>query len=139
MSAAAWVQLLVIVGILAVLVPVTGRYLAAVYSGRPAPGDRVFGPVDRLVYRICGIDESSEQRWTGYLRSLLAFSLIGFVVLYLILRFQDVLPLNPQGFVGVPPDLAFNTAVSSREPCRAIRSSWVRCRRRSRSIRPSVS
>jgi K+-transporting ATPase ATPase A chain len=112
MSAAAWVQLLVIVGILAILVPVTGRYLAAVYAGGPAPGDRVFGHVDRLVYRICGIDESSEQRWTGYLRSLLAFSLIGFVVLYLILRFQGTLPGNPVDLGAVPAALAFNTSVS---------------------------
>jgi K+-transporting ATPase ATPase A chain len=112
MSAATWVQLLVIVGILAVLVPVTGRYLAAVYAGGPAPGDRVFGPVDRLVYRICGIDESSEQRWTGYLRSLLVFSLIGFVVLYMILRFQGTLPGNPVDLGAVPSALAFNTTIS---------------------------
>jgi K+-transporting ATPase ATPase A chain len=112
MSAAAWVHLLLIVGILAVLVPVTGRYLAAVYGGGTAPGDRVFGAVDRLVYRICGIDESSEQRWTGYLRSLLAFSLIGFFVLYLILRFQGTLPGNPVDLGAVPAALAFNTTVS---------------------------
>jgi K+-transporting ATPase ATPase A chain len=112
MSAAAWVHLLLIVGILAVLVPVTGRYLAAVYGGAAAPGDRVFGPVDRVIYRLCGIDESSEQRWTGYLRSLLAFSLIGFAVLYLILRFQGTLPGNPVELGAVPAALAFNTAVS---------------------------
>lgn len=112
MSAAAWVHLLLIVGVLVVLVPVTGRYLAAVYAGGSAPGDRVFGPVDRLIYRICGIDESSEQRWTGYLRSLLAFSLIGFVVLYLMLRFQGTLPGNPVELGAVPAALAFNTTVS---------------------------
>jgi K+-transporting ATPase ATPase A chain len=112
MSAAAWVHLLLIVGILAVLVPVTGRYLAAVYGGAAAPDDRVFGPVDRVIYRLCGIDESSEQRWTGYLRSLLAFSLIGFAVLYLILRFQGTLPGNPVELGAVPAALAFNTAVS---------------------------
>ncbi len=112
MSAAAWVHLLLIIGILAVLVPVTGRYLAAVYGGGAAPGDRVFGRVDRVIYRLCGIDESSEQRWTGYLRSLLAFSLIGFVVLYLILRFQGTLPGNPVDLGAVPAALAFNTTVS---------------------------
>ena len=112
MSAAAWVHLLAIVGILAVLVPVTGRYLAAVYGDGAAPGDRVFGPIDRAVYRVCGIDESSEQRWTGYLRSLLAFSVVGFVVLYLILRFQGTLPGNPVDLGAVPAALAFNTTVS---------------------------
>jgi K+-transporting ATPase ATPase A chain len=112
MSAAAWVHLLLLVGILAVLVPVTGRYLAAVYGGGSAPGDRLFGPVDRFVYRVGGIDQSSEQRWTGYLRSLLAFSVVGFVVLYLILRFQGTLPGNPVDLGAVPAALAFNTTVS---------------------------
>jgi K+-transporting ATPase ATPase A chain len=112
MSAAALIQVLTIVVVLAVLVPVTGRYLAAVYGGDTAPGDRVFAPVERLVYRLCGIDASSEQRWTGYLRSLLAFSVVGFVVLYLILRLQGTLPGNPVELGAVPAALAFNTAVS---------------------------
>ena len=112
MPAAALVQLVIIIGVLAVLVPVTGRYLAAVYGGAHAPGDRLVAPVERLVYRLCGIDASSEQRWTGYLRSLLAFSLVGFGVLYLILRLQGTLPGNPVELGGVPAALAFNTAVS---------------------------
>lgn len=112
MSAAALVHLLLIVVVLAVLVPVTGRYLAAVYGGERAPGDRVFAPVEHAVYRLCGIDGSSEQRWTGYLRSLLAFSIVGFGVLYLILRVQGSLPGNPVDLGAVPAALAFNTAVS---------------------------
>jgi K+-transporting ATPase ATPase A chain len=64
------------------------------------------------VYRLCGVDPSSEQRWTGYLRSLLAFSLVGFAVLYLILRLQGTLPGNPLDLGAVPSALAFNTAVS---------------------------
>jgi potassium-transporting ATPase potassium-binding subunit len=112
MSAAALVHLLLIIAVLAVLVPVTGRYLAAVYGGDQAPGDRVFAPVERAVYRLCGIDASGEQRWTGYLRSLLAFSVVGFVVLYLILRLQGTLPGNPVDLGAVPAALAFNTAVS---------------------------
>ena len=112
MSAAALVHLVVIVGVLAVLVPPTGRYLAAVYGGERAPGDRLFGPVERVVYRLCGIDSSSEQRWTGYLRSLLAFSVVGFGVLYVILRLQGTLPGNPVDLGAVPAALAFNTTVS---------------------------
>ncbi|MFV0524962.1 MAG: potassium-transporting ATPase subunit KdpA [Acidimicrobiales bacterium] len=112
MPAAALVELALIVLVLAVLVPVTGRYLAAVYGGGRAPGDRVFGPLERGVYRLCGIDTASEQRWTGYLRSLLAFSTVGFVVLYLILRLQGTLPGNPVDLGAVPAALAFNTAVS---------------------------
>ncbi len=108
MSAAALVHLVVIMGLLAVLVPMTGRYLAAVFGGDKAPGDRQFDVVDRFVYRACGIDAPSEQRWTGYLRSLLAFSVVGFGLLYLILRLQG----NPVDLGAVPAALAFNTAVS---------------------------
>jgi K+-transporting ATPase ATPase A chain len=112
MSAAALIHLLLIIVVLAVLVPVTGRYLAAVYGGERARGDRVFSPVERTVYRLCGIDASSEQRWTGYLRSLLAFSIVGFGLLYLILRVQGTLPGNPDDSSAVPAALAFNTSVS---------------------------
>ena len=112
MPAAALVQMLLIVAVLAVLAPLTGRYLALVYGDGPAPGDRVVGPVERLVYRWCGIDATSEQRWTGYLRSLLVFSIVGFGLLYLILRLQGTLPGNPVDLGAVPAALAFNTAVS---------------------------
>jgi K+-transporting ATPase ATPase A chain len=112
MSAAALIHLLLIIVVVAVLVPVTGRYLAAVYGGERARGDRVFSPVERTVYRLCGIDASSEQRWTGYLRSLLAFSIVGFGLLYLILRVQGTLPGNPDDSSAVPAALAFNTSVS---------------------------
>ena len=72
----------------------------------------MLGPVERLFYAVSGVDRDKEQSWLGYTLAMLAFSIAGFVVLYLILRFQDLLPLNPQGFAGVAPDLAFNTAVS---------------------------
>jgi len=73
---------------------------------------RVFGPVERLIYRICRIDEHEEQHWTAYTAAMLMFSLVGLLVLYGFQRFQYYLPLNPQGFSGVAPDLAFNTASS---------------------------
>ncbi|MFV0258657.1 MAG: potassium-transporting ATPase subunit KdpA [Acidimicrobiales bacterium] len=112
MSVAAIVSLAATIVVLWILVPITGRYLAAVYGDDRAPGDRVFAPVERAVYRVCGIDASSEQRWTGYLRSLLAFSIVGFGVLYLLLRFQGTLPGNPADLGAVPAALAFNTTVS---------------------------
>ena len=77
-----------------------------------APGDRVFAPVERLVYRVCGIDPTREQRWTTYALSLLAFSAVSVLVLYLLQRLQGVAAAQPDGMVGVPPALAFNTAVS---------------------------
>lgn len=112
MPATAWLQLALVVGILGVLVPPLGRYLAAVYGGAAAPGDRVFTPIERRVYRWSGVDADVEQPWTSYLRSLLAFSIAGFALLYLLLRLQGTLPGNPLDLGGVPAGLAFNTAVS---------------------------
>jgi K+-transporting ATPase ATPase A chain len=79
---------------------------------RRAPGDRFFLPVERLVYRVCGIDESREQRWSVYALSLLAFSVVSVLLLYVLQRVQGGLPLNPNNMKGVPPALSFNTSVS---------------------------
>ena len=112
MTAAAWTQLLVLIALLAISTPLLGTYMARVYGDGRAPGDRVFGPVERLIYRACGVDEHSEQRWQTYALSLLAFSFVSVVVLYLQIRLQGHLPLNPDGFAGPKPTLSFNTAVS---------------------------
>jgi len=111
-TAAGWLQLAFVVLLLAVSTPLLGRYLAKVYGGGTAPGDRVFLPIERLIYRVCGVNPESEQRWTTYALSLIGFSLASVLVLYLQLRFQNHLPLNPDNFGSVRPDLAFNTAVS---------------------------
>jgi K+-transporting ATPase ATPase A chain len=103
-------------GILAVttviLTPVLGRYLATVYGGGPTFGDPLFGPLERVVYRITGVDPESEQHSTSYLWSLLAFTAASLAILYAILRLQGTLPFNPTGMPGVDPALAFNAAVS---------------------------
>jgi K+-transporting ATPase ATPase A chain len=112
MTGAAWTELLVLIALLAISTPLLGTYMAKVYGGGKAPGDRVFGPVERLIYRVCGVDEHSEQRWQTYALSLLAFSFVSVVVLYLQIRFQGHLPLNPDNFSGPKPTLSFNTAVS---------------------------
>ncbi len=112
MTAAAWAQLLVVIALLAISTPLLGSYMAKVYGGGRAPGDRVFGPVERLIYRATGVDEKSEQRWQTYAISLLAFSFASVVVLYAQIRLQGHLPGNPDGFVGPKPTLSFNTAVS---------------------------
>jgi K+-transporting ATPase ATPase A chain len=112
LSAAAWAQLAVVVVALAVAAPLLGRYLAKVYGGGAAPGDRTFGPVERLIYRVCGIDPEGEQHWKVYAYSLLAFSFVSLLILYAQVRLQGHLPLNPDHFKGMPPVLAFNTAVS---------------------------
>ncbi len=71
-------------------------------------------PLEAVVYKLAGVNESTEQRWTQYTASLLAFSIFSFLFVYLLQRLQGVLPLNPQGFGAglVSPDLAFNTAIS---------------------------
>lgn len=101
-----------LVGLILIAAPPLGRYLAAVLGSGPAPGDRVFLPIERLVYRSVGVDSGREQRWTGYAFSLLAFSLVSVLVLYGILRLQGVLPLNPDDLAGVDPLLALNVSVS---------------------------
>ncbi|MGZ3494480.1 MAG: potassium-transporting ATPase subunit KdpA [Thermodesulfobacteriota bacterium] len=89
-----------------------GVYMTRIFSGEKTFLGRVFGPLERLIYRICRIGEHEEQHWTAYTAAMLMFSLIGLLVLYGLQRLQYYLPLNPQRFAGVPPDLAFNTASS---------------------------
>ena len=91
-----------------------GAYMARLFEGERTFLHPVMRPLERLVYRIGGVDESAEQHWTHYAGSLLAFSLTGILLTYLIQRIQGVLPFNPQGFLGklITPDLAFNTAAS---------------------------
>lgn len=107
-----WVFLGLLVAVTAVLTPLLGRYLASVFGGGRIPGDRVLLPVERFIYRVTGVDAGSEQRWTGYAMSLLAFSAVSLAVLYGILRLQGVLPFNPTHVPGVDPALAFNIATS---------------------------
>ncbi len=112
MSAVGWIQLLVLVAGVIALTRVLGPYLARVLSNGPAPGDRVLLPVERVVYRAAGIDPSREQPWTVYALSLLAFSGVSVLGLFLLQRVQGALFLNPTDVPGVPPALAFNTAAS---------------------------
>ena len=112
MSTANWLQLAILIALLLVSTRVIGAYVAGVFGGGKALGDRVFLPVERLVYRVCGVDPEREQTWAVYAYSLLAFSLVSVLGLYALQRLQGSLPLNPTDASGVPPALAFNTAVS---------------------------
>jgi len=97
--------------LLAVTKPL-GVYMTKVFSGKQVFLDKVLSPVERLIYRLCHIDEHEEQHWTTYTAAMLMFSLVGLLILYGLQRLQYYLPLNPQRFPGVTPDLAFNTASS---------------------------
>jgi potassium-transporting ATPase potassium-binding subunit len=112
MTAAGWAQLIALMVLIGVTAPLLGRYVANVYTGGPSRVDRVFGPVERLIYRACRIDPQREQRWNIYALSLLAFSVVGFLLLYLMQRIQDILPFNPTDMANVTPALSLNTAVS---------------------------
>ncbi|MEN6441984.1 MAG: potassium-transporting ATPase subunit KdpA [Syntrophobacter sp.] len=108
-----WIQLGLFLVILFVLAKPVGIYLAEVLSAEGKTFlDPVARPVENLLYRVCGVSPETEQSWQGYACSLLVFSLTGLLFTYAILRLQHILPLNPQGFGPVNPDLAFNTAAS---------------------------
>ncbi len=95
----------------AISVPL-GLYMARVFSNERTFLDPVLSPIERSIYRICGIDPRAETGWAAYSIAMLAFSLISMIFLYALQRLQYYLPLNPQGLAGVPPGLAFNTAAS---------------------------
>lgn len=97
---------------LAALVKPLGWYMARVYEGMPVGVDRVLGPVERWIYRLAGVRASEEMDWKTYAVAMLLFNGAGLLALYTLQRLQGFLPLNPQGFGAVPPDLAFNTAAS---------------------------
>ena len=104
-------MLFYLVVVTAVAIPL-GRYLAAVYNGTNRRSQRWLGWLERGIYRVLRVDPESEHTWKAYAGGLLAFNAVGFVVLYILLRAQGSLPLNPQDLPGVPPWIAFNTAVS---------------------------
>lgn len=112
MSTTNWLQIAALVVLLAISTPLLGSYMAKVYGNKKAPGDRFFLPIERFVYRICGIDAEGEQRWSIYVISMLVFTVLGTLALYLILRVQGHLPFNADSQKGVAPDLSFNTAIS---------------------------
>ncbi|MFZ2277530.1 MAG: potassium-transporting ATPase subunit KdpA [Prosthecobacter sp.] len=108
-----WLQFALFLGILTLITKPMGLYLMQVLdtSGRTWL-DPVLKPVEKLTYKLIGIDPQREQTWRQYTFAMLAFSLVGVVFTYAILRLQDVLPLNPQGLPALSHHLAFNTAVS---------------------------
>jgi potassium-transporting ATPase potassium-binding subunit len=115
MSWQAIVQAVVLIAMLVVAVPLLGRYMAAVYGARKdgsAPGDRFFGPIERLIYKLCRIDHKREQRWNVYALSLLAFSVMSVLFLYSLLRLQGSLFFNPTDRAGLTPMGSFNAAIS---------------------------
>lgn len=112
MSGNDWAQFGLYVAVIVVATVPLGAYMARVFSGEPCRMDRLFGPVERGLYRLCAIQPDQEQNWQAYALALLATNFAGALVLYAILRLQGYLPFNPHQVAGMSPDLAFNTAVS---------------------------
>jgi K+-transporting ATPase ATPase A chain len=105
------IQIGVYLLVLLALAKPLGVYMAAVYEGQSA-ANRWLQPLERFIYRVCGVDPDAEMRWTEYAASMLVFNLLGLVFVYALQRLQFHLPLNPQELPNVTPDSAFNTAAS---------------------------
>lgn len=112
MIASDLVQILIVLLGLLLLVKPTGVYLDHVFSGEVAGPLRLLVPLERLIYRVTGVQAEDEMRWGTYTGSFLGFNAIGFLLLFVLLRIQGHLPLNPQGVAGMSPEVAFNTAAS---------------------------
>jgi K+-transporting ATPase ATPase A chain len=112
MTVNGWVQIGFVLIVVLVIAKPLGLYMARVFTGERTFLSPVLSPVESGFYRLAGVDARKDQGWVAYTLSLIAFSMAGLVLLYAILRLQGFLPLNPLGFPGMSPDLAFNTAVS---------------------------
>lgn len=112
MNIQGWAEIALTIGLAALIGWPIGLYMSRVWNGERTWLDPVMKPVEGLFYRAAGVNPAHSQGWLGYAAALLAFNAAGFFLLYALLRFQNVLPINPQGFEGLSPDLAFNVAVS---------------------------
>ena len=112
MNPQGWGEILFTIAITLALGAPLGVYLARVWQRQPTWLDPVLRPVEGALYWTFGVDPKKQQTWFAYALSAMAFSIASFVVLYLILRFQNLLPFNPQKFAGASADLAFNTSIS---------------------------
>src|SRR5215475_14388938 len=114
MTAMGVLQIAVFFALILLCAKPLGAFMARVFDGQRTFLHPVLRWLEVLTYKVSGIREDVEQRWTQYAASLLSFSIFGFLLTYLLQRVQGILPLNPQHFgaANVPPDLAFNTATS---------------------------
>jgi potassium-transporting ATPase potassium-binding subunit len=112
MTANGWLQIVVYLAVIFAITKPLGVFMARVFSRERTFLDPVARPIERLLYRLTGVDEDHEMRWTEYAVTMLLFSGVTMLLLYLIQRVQQVLPWNPQKFGAVPQALSFNTAAS---------------------------
>src|ERR1700733_4789369 len=109
MTANGWLQIAIYAAIVAAITLPLGAYMTKVFAGERTLLSPVLRPVEAVFYRASGVDPAHDQHWMTYAFGVLLFNLAGFALLYALQRLQGVLPLNPQDFAGVAPDLALNT------------------------------
>jgi potassium-transporting ATPase potassium-binding subunit len=107
-----WIQIAIFCAIFVALVKPLGWYMTAVFNGERTFLSPVFRPVEKALYWAGGVDETKEQHWLTYTVSMLLFHVGGFLILYILMRIQGLLPFNPAGMTAVPEYLTFNTAIS---------------------------
>ena len=112
MTVFGWLQILFVLALVLASVVPLGRHMARVFAGERTFLSTVVGPIERGLLAMAGRSSLAPQTWLGYTLAMLVFNAAGFALLYVLLRLQGVLPGNPQGFAGVEPLLAFNTAIS---------------------------
>src|SRR6266849_4463191 len=112
MTVNGWLQIALFCAIVIALTRPLGGYMTRVFAGERNFLTPALRPLERGIYRLCGVDETVEQHWLTYAVAVLLFSLVGFLSLYALQRLQGLLPFNPQGQAGVEPSSAFNTSVS---------------------------
>ena len=112
MNISGWLQLGLYVVVLLLLAKPLGAYMAAVYDGRATFAQRIGGPLERLIYRGAGVDQTHDMGWIDYALAMLWFNLVGGLAVYALQRLQQWLPLNPQEMAAISPDSSFNTATS---------------------------
>ena len=112
MTANGWIQIAIYCAIIVALVKPLGLYMTRVFTGERTFLSPVLHPLERGLYRLSGIDEGHEQSWMAYLVAMICLHVGGFLILYALMRLQNVLPYNPAGQSAVAPDLAFNTSAS---------------------------
>jgi K+-transporting ATPase ATPase A chain len=112
MTVSGWLEIIFFVVLVAAVARPTGLYMAAVFEGRRTWLSPILAPIENGFYALAGVKSTQEQNWKGYAAALVMFNFVSVASLYAILRLQNLLPLNPQHFPAVPPELALNTAIS---------------------------